>query len=218
LPSLNLTIEVGTHEGIYTFLEISKNKVLAFLCDDIKSVMDVIGAKIENEKFELIEDKDKYILKILFDMDSLLKHVSIHLAKIPLSDMNEVIDDISGVIGQLVKRVKELESPTTNFYNESTIVKNEEIDIVKRWIHCNPYNVEFNLLYKSSRDGDLPADFHERCDGMGPTITFVEAGTSFRFGGFTNLNWGSSLPLAITKDNDAFVFSLNRKKKNKKYF
>jgi hypothetical protein len=43
----------------------------------------------------------------------------------------------------------------------------------------------FRLLWRGSRDGFTPYDFHSKCDGHASTITVIEDTTGAVFGGFT---------------------------------
>jgi hypothetical protein len=66
------------------------------------------------------------------------------------------------------------------------------------------------LLYRGSRDGFDPNDFHLRCDGKSPTLTVFKAQeSSFIFGGFTTGVW-HQLSTYIS-DSKAFLFSLTNK-------
>jgi hypothetical protein len=52
---------------------------------------------------------------------------------------------------------------------------------------------KWSLLYRGSRDGFEPSDFHSRCDGKSPTLTVYKAKeSSFIFGGFTTGVWHQS--------------------------
>jgi len=44
-------------------------------------------------------------------------------------------------------------------------------------------------LYVASRDGDRGIDFHEKCDGKGPTVTIIKSTTGYVFGGYTDVSW-----------------------------
>jgi hypothetical protein len=49
----------------------------------------------------------------------------------------------------------------------------------------------WELLYRGSRDGFDPHDFHSRCDGHANTLTIIEDIHQFVFGGFTPVEWES---------------------------
>ena len=43
---------------------------------------------------------------------------------------------------------------------------------VESWLNHRKFKTE--LLYRKSRDGSKPDDFHNKCDNQGITITFIE--------------------------------------------
>jgi hypothetical protein len=53
-----------------------------------------------------------------------------------------------------------------------------------------PAGRRWQLLWRASRDGGTPADFHRLCDMRGPTITLVKDTTGCVFSGYTSLAWG----------------------------
>ena len=57
--------------------------------------------------------------------------------------------------------------------------------LVKNWL--NNRNFKTDLLYRKSRDGFKPKNFHDRCDNKGITITFIETMEGYKFGGYTEL-------------------------------
>ena len=70
--------------------------------------------------------------------------------------------------------------------------------------------VKFNLVYKAFDIWDQAKDFHERCDKLNMSLVLIETDKDVRFGGFTTQSWeGHCLK---KKDNNAFVFSLDRNK------
>ncbi|EXX74948.1 hypothetical protein RirG_046350 [Rhizophagus irregularis DAOM 197198w] len=68
-----------------------------------------------------------------------------------------------------------------------------------------PY--KFKLLLRGSRDGFTPRKFHESCDNVSNTLTFIKVkGTEEIVGGYNPLRWESSSSWG--KTNDSFIFSL----------
>ena len=68
------------------------------------------------------------------------------------------------------------------------------------------------LIYRASRDGQTPQDFHAHCDLKGPTLLLAKAG-SHVFGGYTEASWTFEqigLQKACSK---SFLFSVNNKQK-----
>jgi hypothetical protein len=71
-------------------------------------------------------------------------------------------------------------------------------------------NDKWSLLYRGTRDGFEPSDFHSKCDGYTNTLTIVKTKhSSYIFGGFTSVSWVSSV--AWKSDPNAFIFSLTNK-------
>jgi len=44
-------------------------------------------------------------------------------------------------------------------------------------------------IYVASKDGDRAQDFHDKCDGKGPTVVIIKTTTGKIFGGYTDVNW-----------------------------
>jgi hypothetical protein len=71
-------------------------------------------------------------------------------------------------------------------------------------------NDKWSLLYRGTRDGFEPSDFHSKCDGHPNTLTIFKAAESkFIFGGFTTVSWDSSN--GWKSYPNAFIFSLTNK-------
>ena len=73
-----------------------------------------------------------------------------------------------------------------NLFKDSAIIKLDEKKMVNDWI--DPYgekNITSELLFRTSVDGDNSTTFHNKCNGKGPTITFVKITNGRRIGGFT---------------------------------
>ena len=97
-----------------------------------------------------------------------------------------------------------------NTINSSTIVSEDEVKMIKNWINPNE-NINLELLYRASRDGDEVRTFHRLCDEKGPTLVIVKNSYNSRFGGFTTIPWSSTG--GYKPDEKAFLFSLDAKKK-----
>jgi hypothetical protein len=51
---------------------------------------------------------------------------------------------------------------------------------------------KWSLLYRATRDGFDPKDFHSKCDGKSPTLTILKSKEyEFVFGGYTESAWSS---------------------------
>ena len=119
-----------------------------------------------------------------------------------------------------------LQPGISNKYNyiDSKIVDYDDIIFITNRIkemHPRINNVMYNLVYRASKDGDRAADFHSKCDKIGPNITLIKTKKGFVFGGFTFKNW-EHMPRDIdpnkpnlgsaSRDSRAFGFSVNNQK------
>lgn len=93
--------------------------------------------------------------------------------------------------------------------NNRIIKKAEEENFIMTCI-APGRNVSFQLLYKATKDGDTAGDFHGKCNQASSTVVLVETPEGYKFGGYTTQSWGGKGPI---KDEQAFVFSLNKFKK-----
>ena len=88
-------------------------------------------------------------------------------------------------------------------------------------IHPKIKDLSFTLVYRASEDGDRAADFHQKCDKIGPNVVLIKTKRGNIFGGFTLKNW-EHMPRDIdvnrpnlgsaSRDSKAFGFSVNNQK------
>ena len=71
----------------------------------------------------------------------------------------------------------------------------------------------FKLLYRATRDGDKLEDFHRKCDNKSPTLILGITPNNYIFGGFTSLTLNSTKKIENLYDGEAFLFSINQKKR-----
>jgi len=70
-----------------------------------------------------------------------------------------------------------------------------------------PVSKEIGMpIYVASYDGDGASDFHDNCDGKGPTVVIVESRTGYVFGGYMDVSWRSSG--GKKKSSSSFLFQL----------
>ena len=106
----------------------------------------------------------------------------------------------------------------------SKIVNVSDINFLQnRIMQINPKikEVYFSLAYRASEDGDKAANFHEKCDRIGPNVVLIKTRKGSIFGGFTFRNWKHlardidvnrpSLGSA-SRDSNAFGFNVNIQK------
>ena len=65
-----------------------------------------------------------------------------------------------------------------------------------------------SLLLDTQKDGDSITTFYQKCNQKAPTILFFKTIKGARFGGYTTQIWPIK---GLSKDENSFVFSLNKK-------
>eukprot|EP00571_Detonula_confervacea_P005870 CAMPEP_0172329914 /NCGR_PEP_ID=MMETSP1058-20130122/61129_1 /TAXON_ID=83371 /ORGANISM="Detonula confervacea, Strain CCMP 353" /LENGTH=594 /DNA_ID=CAMNT_0013047107 /DNA_START=223 /DNA_END=2007 /DNA_ORIENTATION=+ len=75
---------------------------------------------------------------------------------------------------------------------DSKVVRDDHSTILHDWLKEDGSDGEFNLLYRSSRDGPSNSTFHSKCDDKGCTMTVIKTIDGYVFGGYSNTPWGSS--------------------------
>ncbi|POG69913.1 hypothetical protein GLOIN_2v1877169 [Rhizophagus irregularis DAOM 181602=DAOM 197198] len=89
----------------------------------------------------------------------------------------------------------------------------DKIDIKSKFAYTRELylSYKFNLLLRGSQDGFTPKRFHELCDNISHTITFIKVrGTEEIIGGYNPLIW-KSLNNEYGETKDSFIFSFKSK-------
>ena len=72
--------------------------------------------------------------------------------------------------------------------------------------------INLKLLYTATNDGDSAEDFHSHCDGYVPLIILIKTTKKVVFGGFTGAPFYFTKKRVGNKDDNAFIFSVDRMK------
>ena len=101
--------------------------------------------------------------------------------------------------------------------NSNIIKERREIDVVidKIRIMYSKTNKDFlnmKLRYSASKDGDSAEIFHSLCDGIAPIVALVKTTKGIKFGGYTEVPFEFSKKRKGNKDDNAFIFSINKGK------
>jgi len=128
--------------------------------------------------------------------------------------LNDKINKMENRINLLEKTVNDLilfnNSKEKKLFPESNIIKLEDEKIILSWFDKKPS--KFNLLLDMKKDGDSINTFDQKCGNKAPTILFFKTNSGARFGGYTTQFWPTD---GYKKDENSFVFSLNKKEKYK---
>ena len=94
---------------------------------------------------------------------------------------------------------------------DSKLIENkEEFNLLYKRLKKNFKEItDFKLLYRGSVDGKSSTSFHEKCDGIGNTISIIRSNSGYKFGGYAVNKWTKNAFTWVYDDLEAFVFSLN---------
>ena len=176
--------------------EIDINLILTSLISKTENICIQIKKKnLNNEKINEI------IFKELNEIKSMLKE-----EKLKNENLKKTVDELVKENKELKIQVKELIDWKNNLIkkNENNIDNNnlkeridsniiktkEEIELISKRLTSNSFfknsKVIFNLLYRASRDGDSPYDYHNKCDGTADTLCVIQTIKGCKFGGYKN--------------------------------
>ncbi|GES76308.1 carbohydrate-binding module family 13 protein [Rhizophagus clarus] len=108
----------------------------------------------------------------------------------------------------------------TNLKNvDSMIITFQHVELISKWIDGLEYmdktnnSYEFKLIFRASRDGFNPKDFHIICDNQSRTVTTVTIikvkDSDEILGGYNPIGWKSNNSFGITKSSFIFSFKNN---------
>ena len=151
----------------------------------------------ENSSYN--EDGSKITKKKKKKKDSEMDEEELALEKQKKKEEEEKfnIDEVKS-ISKIIKDMKEIDFIIKKINN---IFEEQDLEF---------YNI--SLLYSASQDGDACTIFHSLCDGMCPILAFIKTKKGKKFGGFTTVPYQSSETFKGKKDDDAFIFSIDKKK------
>ena len=115
-----------------------------------------------------------------------------------------------------VKDLEELPIPLpyleTPFCKEDErVLQKRDIELILSWINPKK-SLRLRLLYKATRDGDTPINFHKKVDGIKNTVTVILTDKGYRCGGFVTKEWNTYGDFN-KNDVDSFLFSLDKRKR-----
>ncbi len=144
---------------------------------DNKQIKYIVEMKKNNKKFEKIYEGNDSNYKV--DNLKINKNYEFRLCS--------VYNDIIGSWTEVKKRKK------AELICDSVILfeSNRSQEFIQKLFEWSGYT-KMELLYRSSRDGTLGQNFHEKCDNQGPTIILCKHEKGFIFGGFASVSWTNS--------------------------
>ena len=199
-------------------LEVDKKYNELYFNEDIIKECDKLPNKIKLslEKGKEIENNwnknklDSLINNCINIEDNIknIKYLNDNMEKMKVKNDIKFFQNEEESINNLLNTIKTFGEIKNDNRLFDSIIKFDE-NLVKIWLNNRQFKAE--LLYRKSRDGSTPNDFHTRCDNKGITITFIETTKGYIFGGYTELLWDKSN--SSKKDKSTFIFSFNNKQK-----
>ncbi len=229
---------ISFYQISFTFEQLQKISKSFKFYSSIKDISSCIKSILDEGKGKLIKENENIILSIpiflptgkqemiKFNTQKLEKDEIIQTLYQKINNLEKIINNLKEneknhelLINNILKRVEiieEKEKEKSRFYdiNLSSICKNNEISFFiqefQKHKKFKDKKIGFYLLYKVSRDSDKIEIFHNKCDNKNSVLLFIKTTTNKRFGGYTEIGFNSNDN--EKKDDNAFVFSLDKKK------
>ncbi len=209
-----LDIPIGLNVINDIILEIKEaKKTNEEIIQELKAEINNQNNIIKNKdiKIKELENQLKLNENLKKQEKNIIKNKDIKIKELE-NQLNENLKKHENEINLLKKEIEERKNNIIkkNIFPESTIINNEQWNLIKDWINPN-LDMKFNLIFKKSRDGSNVSDFHRFCDNKGKIILLIETNNNFKFGGYTPLNFDESDQ--GKNDNNSFLFSITNNQK-----
>ncbi len=217
-------IPIKEYEAQFTLEQLYKINKYFINFENSNELLDNLIDSIKNKKSNLKFKEKECLLQIINPITNKNFDLSINIKE---KDMNSRIKDLEEIISQqnnkilfLEEKIKQFEPMFEEYINkkkeednilkmfkESQIIDKDEKKLLIEWLPNKPKSI--NLIMNSKIDGDTSKAFQDKCGGKKPTYAIIKTKKGYKFGGYTTECWKQGQ----IKDNNAFVFSLNKKKK-----
>ena len=206
----------NTNELLDNLIDSIKNKKSNLKFKEKECLLQIINP-ITNKNFDLsINIKEKYMNSRIKDLEEIISQQNnkILFLEEKISQQNnkilfleEKIKQFEPIIEEYINKKKEEKDNISKMFKESHIIDKDEKKLLIEWLPNKPKSI--NLIMNSKIDGDTSKAFQDKCGGKKPTYAIIKTKKGYKFGGYTTECWKQGQ----IKDNNAFVFSLNKKKK-----
>ena len=179
-----------------------KNSSIKFL--DNKCVIQMKNP-ISNKTFELnLTQKEKDLNSRVDCLESIIAEQNKKINKI--NTLEERIKKLEDIINKYEEEKKEKEK-LNSLFKGTQILNDESKKMLLSWLPRKP--IKLTLLMNSNIDGDSTTTFMNKVNGKCPTLSVIKTTNGYIFGGYTTQLWKQG----EVKDENAFVFSIDKKKK-----
>ena len=202
-------------QNIFTKIRNEINKVEDEYLNEIENKYNKINLDKKIKENEILLNKIKLVLNNGIIQNDLLINECKNI-DIKKEDNYDKLFDIEipeeKYINDIIEKIKNLHI-TNEFIFDSSIIKNDlkKQNLINKWIKekMETNKIKYELIYKMSKNGSKPRDFHRCCDNKGATLTIIETKSKHIFGGFTPLSWNSNNKSCYDVSRKTFLFSLN---------
>ena len=239
--------KINNHENLITKLQTKLNKIqdekqidnssknklsdIAKQSNDLKSKVDsliTLTKKLENDNKELnsktndLSNKFSQI-SVVPDPQFQSRKISNPKTKYYRTIENQNINQEMSYYNRTNPNINTNLNLSKDSFNSKIVNFSDITFLQNRIMQINPKirEVFFSLVYRASEDGDKAANFHQKCDRIGPNVILIKTKKGSVFGGFTFRNWehlardtdvnrpnlGSA-----SRDSNAFGFNVNKQK------
>ena len=239
--------KINNHENLITKLQTKLNKIqdekqidnssknklsdIAKQSNDLKSKVDsliTLTKKLENNNKELnsktndLSNKFSQI-SVVPDPQFQSRKISDPKTKYYRTIENQNINQEMSYYNRTNPNINTNLNLSKDSFNSKIVNFSDITFLQNRIMQINPKirEVFFSLVYRASEDGDKAANFHQKCDRIGPNVVLIKTKKGSVFGGFTFRNWehlardtdvnrpnlGSA-----SRDSNAFGFNVNKQK------
>ena len=239
--------KINNHENLITKLQTKLNKIqdekqidnssknklsdIAKQYNDLKSKVDsliTLTKKLENNNKELnsktndLSNKFSQI-SVVPDPQFQSRKISNPKTKYYRTIENQNINQEMSYYNRTNPNINTNLNLSKDSFNSKIVNFSDITFLQNRIMQINPKirEVFFSLVYRASEDGDKAANFHQKCDRIGPNVVLIKTKKGSVFGGFTFRNWehlardtdvnrpnlGSA-----SRDSNAFGFNVNKQK------
>ena len=175
--------------------------------------VDLLGGKVQDVTLTLNKKKmnDNAIIEELVKKVNQLEEENKSLKK-DIKDIKEKFNLFEKYFADEIKYKKMIEELGI----DSKIIKQkEDLEFLTKRLINNDENlkqkkINYNLIYRATRDGDSLNSFHSRVDNKRSHLSIIETNKGLKFGVFIEQPFKHANKLF--NDNKSFVFSLNLKK------
>ena len=199
--------------------------VLWDLCEGIKALeekndknekrlkeLEEYNKNMENEiKNKELENNRNFLHNILNDKRLLIVIIVVCsiISKAFISKKDQEILNLKKEINKLKEDLDKNINPIKYKEISNSIIKLDELELVENTIKefYKKDIIYYKLLFRATRDGFSPKDFHKKCDGINNTLILVRTQTRKRFGGFTHATWDDYSK--FKNKEKGFVFSID---------